>query len=75
MPNISGFEFLHTIKKNPKFMKTPVVIVSGHCETEFVIHAEHSGASAVVSKPINQDDLISKINYAFEHPKTNVFGL
>jgi len=75
MPNISGFEFLHTIKKNPKFMGIPVVVVSGHYETEFVIHAEHSGASAVVAKPINQEDLIKKIDFAFENPRKNIFGL
>ena len=71
MPDISGFEFLHSIKKNPKFMNIPVVIVSGHCETEFIIHAEHSGASGVVAKPIERDDLFKKISYAFENPKRN----
>ena len=75
MPNISGFEFLHTIKKNPKYMNIPVVIVSGHCETEFVIHAERSGAIGVVAKPIIQEELIKKINFAFENPKRNFLGI
>ena len=72
MPDISGFEFLHTIKKNPKFMNIPVVIVSSHCENEFASHAEKSGASGVVAKPINKDDLFNKIAYALEHPPKNV---
>ena len=75
MPNISGFEFLHTIKKNPKFIDIPVVIVSGHFETEFIIHAEKSGAAGVVAKPINQEELLKKINFAFENPRKNPFGL
>jgi len=75
MPHISGFEFLHTIKKDPKFMNIPVVIVTGHCETEFIIHAENSGASGVVAKPIKQEELMDKINRGFEKPKKNIFGL
>lgn len=75
MPHISGFEFLHTIKKNPKFMNIPVVIVSGHFETEFVIHAEKSGATGIVAKPIKQEELMKKIAEGFENPKKNTFGL
>jgi len=75
MPDVSGFEFLHTIKKNPKFMNIPVVIVSSHNEIEFSTHAEKSGASAVVAKPINKEDLLHKITYAFEHPPKNVLDI
>ena len=72
MPDISGFEFLHTIRKNPKFMSIPVVIVSSHHEEEFISHAERSGASSVVAKPINKDDLIKKISKALENPPKNI---
>ena len=75
MPDISGFEFLHDIKKNPLLMKTPVIIVSGHTETEFVIHAEASGANGVVSKPVNREDLLHKISEVFEHPPKNLLNL
>jgi len=75
MPYISGFEFLHTIKKNPKFMKTPVVIVSGHSEEKIVTRTQKSGASCMVAKPIDREDLLQKINYAFKNPITNIFGL
>ena len=75
MPYISGFEFLHTIRKQPKFMHIPVVFVSGHCESEFILHAEQSGAVGVVAKPIKKEDLLAKIAFAFEHPKKNSFGL
>ena len=72
MPDISGFEFLHTIRKNPKFMNIPVVIVTSHCEIEFSSHAERSGANGVVHKPINKEDLFQKIAYAMEHPPKNI---
>jgi len=75
MPNISGFEFLHTIKKNPRYMNVPVVVVSGHCDAAFIEHAEKGGASAVVAKPVKGEDLIKNINDAFNKPKSNIFGL
>ena len=75
MPNISGFEFLHTIKKNPRYMNVPVVIVSGHCGPECIRHAEKVGAHEVVAKPIIKEDLLEKINEAFNRPHTDVFKL
>ena len=75
MPYISGFEFLHTIKKNPKFMDIPVIIVSGHCEEEFVQHAERSGASGVVPKPVIKETLLQKINEAFSAPPKKILEL
>jgi len=72
MPGISGFEFLHNIRKDPKLMNVPVVIVTGHTETEFLIHAETSGASGVVPKPINKAMLFEKIAKALEHPAKSI---
>ncbi|MCL2832544.1 MAG: response regulator [Treponema sp.] len=72
MPGISGFEFLHTIRKNPKFMTIPVVIISGHSEDEFVSHAKNMGASCLVAKPINRKELTEKINYAFANPVKHI---
>jgi PleD family two-component response regulator len=75
MPDISGFEFLHTVKKNPRYMKIPVLIVSGHSGEEFVTHAKKYGASDFVAKPIDKEDFFQKIEYAFEHPVMNIFNL
>ena len=72
MPEVSGFEFLQKIKKIPKFRNIPVVIVTGHYETEFIIHAENSGASSVACKPVDREDLFRKINAALERPKKNI---
>ena len=75
MPDISGFEFLHTIRKNPKFMNIPVIIITSHDETGVHEHATKNGASSVVMKPVNPDELFQKIVYAFEHPPKGLFGL
>jgi len=75
MPDISGFEFLHTIKKNPNYMMVPVVIVSGHSEPAFIEHAKRGGASAVVAKPVKGDDLSKIIKEALSKPQAGIFGL
>ena len=75
MPDISGFEFLHTIRKHPKFMTIPVVVVSGHTSKEFITHAESSGASAVVAKPVDKENLLQKIINVLEHPPKNLLNL
>ena len=64
IPIISGFEFLHMIRRNPESKDIPVIIVSGFIETEFIIHAENEGISGMVGKPIQKDDLLSKIEQA-----------
>ena len=68
MPDISGFEFLHTIRKNPKFMKIPVIVITSHDETGVHEHAKKHGASSVVMKPVDPEELYQKIVYAFEYP-------
>ncbi|MCL2879280.1 MAG: response regulator [Treponema sp.] len=75
MPDISGFEFLRTIRKNPKLMRTPVVIVSSHSGAEYVSHAERDGASCIVAKPVDRDNLLEKIKFAFENPVKNILEL
>ena len=75
MPDISGFEFLHTIKKNPKFIKIPVIIISTHSGSDIVAHSEKIGASAILTKPVTREDLLQKIKYALEHPPKNIFGI
>jgi len=75
MPDVSGFEFLHTIRKNPKFMKTPVIIITGHSDEKILSYAEKSGASGVLTKPVDQDELFTKIDYAFKNPPKNILGL
>jgi CheY-like chemotaxis protein len=75
MPNISGLEFLHNIKKNPRLMKIPVVVVTGHSGSHFIERVEKTGANSVVAKPIDGDDLLKKIKDALENPKKNAFGV
>ena len=75
MPDFSGFEFLHEIRKDPRFMTTPVIIVSSHADPEFLDHAKNSSAAGVLTKPVKSGQLHEAIDKAFAMPLENPFGL
>jgi CheY-like chemotaxis protein len=64
MPNISGFEFLGDIRKIPSHMDVPIIIVSGNSGEDFLSRARNSSAADVLSKPVNQENLIKAIEKA-----------
>lgn len=57
MPGISGVEALRQIKETRP--KLPVVLVSAYASEEVVAEAKQHGAYAVVSKPVNLQNLLS----------------
>ena len=75
MPDISGFEFLHEIRKIPQYMLKPVLIVTSHSESDFLSHAKHSSASGVINKPVNAEDLINAIETALASPVPTPYNL
>jgi len=75
MPSVSGFEFLHDLRKIPKYMHTPVIIVTGHSEPEFLESARNSSAADVLIKPVRPRTLIEAIEKAFTMLPKNPFGL
>ena len=75
MPDFSGFEFLHEMRKIPQYMGTPVIIISSHSEPDFLSHANHSSAVCVLTKPVNSDQLKGEIAKAFSKPAKNPFDL
>ena len=64
MPNISGFEFLHDIRKIPSYMTVPIIIVSGNSGEDFLKEARNSSAADVLSKPVIPEKLFKTIEKA-----------
>jgi CheY-like chemotaxis protein len=64
MPNISGFEFMGDIRKIPSYMGVPIIIVSGSTGPDIHEQAKKSNASAVLAKPVKQDQLVNAIEKA-----------
>ena len=51
MPDLNGFEFLRVVKKDPRFMHIPIIIVSGTQEKSDIIESYKLGANCFISKP------------------------
>lgn len=62
MPGMSGFEFLHEIRKLPQTMSTPVIVVTAHEGEEFAAHAANQGANETLTKPVNPSYLLSQVS-------------
>lgn len=62
MPMISGLDVLKLIKQERKFSKIPFIMVTGDKDKKNLVEAIESGVSDYITKPINEDDFISKIN-------------
>jgi CheY-like chemotaxis protein len=75
MPDVSGFEFLHEIRKIPQYMLKPIVIVTGHSEPELLARAKNTSASEVLTKPVFPEDLLKAIESALNGPPINPFKL
>jgi CheY-like chemotaxis protein len=75
MPDVSGFEFLHEIRKNPKFISTPVIFITSHSESELLSLAENTSASGVLVKPIIPENLLKAIDLALSTPLGDPFKL
>ncbi|MDR2094699.1 MAG: response regulator [Treponema sp.] len=69
MPHMSGFEFLHEIRKDPRHMQIPVIVVSSYDTPESIEHAKKHGANDCISKPVNAEVLHQKIEMALKAPK------
>ena len=64
MPNISGFDFLHDIRKIPSYIAVPIIIVSGKTGHDYLTEAKKSSAFDVLSKPVEPNVLIGTIEKA-----------
>jgi len=61
MPRMDGFEVCQRLKSNPESRLTPVVLVTGLAAREDHIRGIESGADDFLSKPIDRDELIARV--------------
>lgn len=63
MPRLNGFDTCREIRRLPRHRDTPVVMVTGHEDTESINKAYRSGATDFISKPINWSLLGHRVRY------------
>lgn len=62
MPNMTGLEFLKTVRADPKFKAIPFLMVTAEAEKENIIEAVKSGVSNYIVKPFTAITLKEKMS-------------
>ena len=62
MPNMSGIELLHRIRKDPQLRSTAFLMITAASTRENVIAAAKAGVTDFIVKPFTIDQLLDKIS-------------
>jgi len=68
MPNKNGLELLQWIRLHKDYKSIPFIMATGRGEKKEINRAEKEGANSFITKPFNADELIQKIEEAFNEP-------
>lgn len=63
MPDLDGWEVLRQVKSHGTTKAIPVILLSGNADLMAKEETLHSGASAVLVKPINPEQLLAVIRH------------
>jgi len=58
MPRMNGLEFLAIVKKDKKFKRIPIIMLTSSREETDLIKGYDLGINAYIVKPVNFDSLI-----------------
>ena len=61
MPGMTGLEFITQIRSRPEWKSLPVVMLTGCNDRVLKRNALEAGASDLLSKPIDQEDLVARL--------------
>ncbi len=64
LPDVGGLEILKTVKEND--LGAEVIVVTGHGSVESAVAAMKDGASDYLTKPVNLEELRTKVKKALE---------
>jgi CheY-like chemotaxis protein len=67
MPVLSGYEMTKKIRKDHPCKDVPIIALTADAFKEDIEKALDSGINAVSTKPIDQEDLFSKMIAAIHH--------
>ena len=63
MPGLNGYEVCRRLRADPRFATTPIVMVTGHEDSDAITLAFEAGATDFVSKPVNWALLPRRLEY------------
>jgi len=62
IPDLDGFEVIRKLRENARLKKIPVVAVTSSLDSEETSRIKNSGIDAIITKPIDRDGFIKKID-------------
>lgn len=66
MPGMTGIDLLRSVRKDPKLVSLPVLMVTAESKREQIIEAAQAGVNGYVVKPFTAATLQEKIDKIFE---------
>jgi DNA-binding response OmpR family regulator len=61
MPNMTGFELVHALRRDPELRQTPVIMLTARDSKRDMAQMRAAGASAYLVKPFSQDKCIALV--------------
>ena len=71
LPGISGIELCKRLKKDNKYKKTPVIMLTARAEEDDKIQGLNAGADDYLTKPFSPRELIARINAVLRRVSSN----
>lgn len=69
MPVMDGYNFLKTVRQNPKRYNTKIIMATSKKKMEDIADALQAGVTSYIIKPYKKDALIGKIELVINTPK------
>ncbi len=66
LPDVNGNVVCQTIRKNPEFENTRIIIISGVIKQDEIEQLFRAGAQEFLKKPFNISELLDKVNAALQ---------
>lgn len=68
MPGMTGIDFTKAVRANPKFSKTPIIMITSNAEREHVLSAVMAGVNDYIIKPFKADVFCQKVKKLLNIP-------
>ncbi len=62
MPNVDGYEFISTLRRNNRYQKIPIIILSSEEEDDDKKRGIEAGASSYLVKPFKSSILLREVS-------------
>jgi len=69
LPGMSGKEATQKIRQNPRFADLPIIALTAHAIDREVTSIWESGVSDVLTKPVDENQLLEKMNAFLKKPE------